>query len=694
MLRLPRVAGLRACRGFGRGFAVSRAGPLAVYRAEVAAGRVDEDRHQLRALEELERLHHAVAGYAPAPRAAAADSGRAAPSLLDRLVGAVAGLAQGCGLALGGGSHRPSGAAGLAVSTFGAPQAEASAGPAAKPDYACVRADALESGAPRGMYVHGGVGTGKTFIMDMFYDNVDVDVKHKQRVHFHAFMLSVHRALHDLRTEGGPPCRAPMRDVARKVLESGWLICFDEFQVTDIADALVMKLLFEELFARGAVVVATSNRAPTALYKNGIQRQLFEPLVPLLEARCVVHSVEESDKDYRLALGATESAQVYFALGEDEGFAAAQQRLFKKAPHFVEVKLTAESGRAVHVRRADLAARAASFTFDELCGSALGAGDYLALAQAFDTVVLDAVPVLDLHDLNRTRRLITLVDALYECHVKVIIRAAAPPLQLFRSDKAAPAGAADGDLLGDGTYAHKGAHDEAFAFDRTASRLVEMGSSNYLRRAKAKRRPLVIEVLQTADDVPDIRALFAAADVDSSGKLDSDEVAALLSQVSFLRRGHHNVLPEELGGALQALDADGDGLIDLQEMQAYVRSAYFRQLFTSESPADVSFKRVFELLQTADDLPDIRALFAAADVDSSGKLDRDEVSALLSQVSFLRRGHHNVLPEELGEALRVLDVDGDGLIDLQEMETYVRSAYYRQLFTSESSADVSFKQPS
>ncbi|KAH8063824.1 ATP binding protein [Aureococcus anophagefferens] len=395
--------------------------PSAHYLALVADGKITRDEHQLTALAALDRVYAAVEGYAPPAPAPAQPSG-------------------GLGGALGAFARR----VGLADA------------PAAK------EARGYDSKAPRGAYVHGGVGAGKTFTMDMFFDLAPTDSK--QRVHFHAFMLSVHRRLHDLRGDDR------IKLVADDVLREGALVCFDEFQVTDIADALIMKALFEHLFEGGAVVVATSNRRPRDLYANGIQRQLFLPFIPLLEARCEVVSVEDSVTDYRLCIGADGSAGVYFLEGDADGFLDARRRLTKEADDAVAAILKTETGREVRVPRALVQSRACCYHFDELCRANVGAADYLAIA-GLRRRLPGRRALMTTGTLDVARRFITLVDALYEHGVKIVVRGAAPPTGLFVGDK--------------------GARDEAFAFDRTASRLIEMGSLAYLTK-QPTRAPAVV----------------------------------------------------------------------------------------------------------------------------------------------------------------------------------------------------------
>ena len=555
--------------------------PTARYEALVSSGKLTRDPHQLAALSALDRVWRELDGYAVPDvkeEAVALESEASGASLTQRVASVASSLTESLGLgtlAFGGGSDRPSGAGGPRVSRFGSNydyDGEAAEAAKNKPAAAAPVLLGLDSKAPVGVYVHGGVGCGKTFVMDLFFDVAPV--ASKQRVHFHAMMLSVHRKLDALRRREGPPHPNPMRAVALDVLGDGVLLCFDEFQVTDIADALVMKALFEHLFDCGAVVVATSNRAPGELYENGVQRQVFAPLIPLLEARCQTVSLVASPTDYRLVQGAAASANVWFLDGDDAGFDEATKRLTKSADRVVSLSLHIPgSKRLVPVARAMLASRACFFTFDELCAGRLGFADYHALAQTFDTVFVEDVPLLRAGMMDATRRFITLIDALYEHGVKVVCKAAAPPRELYVVDAADQAALdrANLDVIGgDATYqmtADK--RDEAFAFDRTVSRLIEMGSLSYVKRAPAHAAHV-----PEPDDLSDaeIDELFAHIDVDRSGSLSVDELHAFLSEISHLRRGHRNVGDGELAYALAQLDVSGHGVVCKDDLAAFLRA--------------------------------------------------------------------------------------------------------------------------
>ncbi|MFT3728070.1 MAG: cell division protein ZapE [Terricaulis sp.] len=303
--------------------------------------------------------------------------------------------------------------------------------------------------APRGLYLWGPVGRGKSMLMDLFFENAPV--AKKRRVHFHEFMLARHAFLREARAAGAGHDQL-IEQAAKQVSDEARLLCFDELQVTDIADAMIIGRLFERLFADGVVIVATSNRAPGDLYKNGLNRQLFLPFIALIKDKLDVVSID-GPKDFRLEH--LLAAPVYYApLGPaaDEAMARAWARLTHSAtPQAVTLDI---GGRALRVERE--AAGVARFSFDELCAQPRGAADYLEIAERFHTVLLENIPKLTPSMRDEAARFRTLIDALYEAKVKLIASADAQPQDLY------PAG------------------DQSFEFERTASRLMEMRSEAYL----------------------------------------------------------------------------------------------------------------------------------------------------------------------------------------------------------------------
>lgn len=319
--------------------------------------------------------------------------------------------------------------------------------------------------APKGLYLWGGVGRGKSMLMDVFFRLAPVE--QKQRVHFHAFMIDVHARINQWRKLDKAERRSspyhkrgdgddPIVPVARSLAEQATLLCFDEFHVTDITDAMILARLFEALWDEGVVVVATSNRSPSDLYKNGLNRALFEPFIRMMPDHFVIFDFD-GQTDHRLRQ--LTAAPVYYApLGEDTDaeMDAAWARITGNAKMRPMV-LTAQ-GRDLTIERTG--SGAARESFDNLCNRALGAADYLAVAQTFHTLMLDGVPKMDRDSRNQAKRFVALIDALYETRTKLIISADAQPDDLYQS--------------GDG----------AFEFERTASRLIEMRSEDYLAKSR------------------------------------------------------------------------------------------------------------------------------------------------------------------------------------------------------------------
>jgi cell division protein ZapE len=307
----------------------------------------------------------------------------------------------------------------------------------------------------RGLYLWGGVGRGKSMLMDLFFGEVAVEPR--QRAHFHEFMLDIHAAIHAAREASGDD---PIPQVARWQAGRARLLCFDEMQVKDIADAAILGRLFTALFAAGVTVVATSNRPPDELYKDGLNRQLFLPFLALLKERCEVMPLD-GPTDYRLARLA--GAATWHVPNGPVATAAMSETFFRLTDYPVEdrarvptAELPVAGGRSLHVPKS--LKGVAVFSFARLCRQPLGAADYLAIARANHTVFLVGIPVMGPENRNEAVRFVTLIDALYERKVKLFAAADVVPEALYRE--------------GDG----------AFEFQRTVSRLVEMQSADYLGR--------------------------------------------------------------------------------------------------------------------------------------------------------------------------------------------------------------------
>ncbi len=308
----------------------------------------------------------------------------------------------------------------------------------------------------KGLYIWGSVGRGKTMLMDLFFSLAVT--KRKRRVHFHEFMADVHERVYAARkaiAAGEIKGDDPIKPVAARISEETRLLCFDEFAVTDIADAMILGRLFTQLFEKGVVVVATSNVDPNDLYKDGLNRGHFLGFIELLQSRVDVLRLD-ARTDYRLEKlsGASVYAQP-LGVEADRRLDALWTALVQGEParsEVLEVK-----GRKIPVPQT--AAGVARFTFAELCEQPLGAADYLQIAHSYHTVIIDHVPCMDKPQRNAAKRFINLVDALYDSRVKLILSAAAPPEQLYQATT--------------GT--------EAFEFDRTVSRLIEMQSQEWLQ---------------------------------------------------------------------------------------------------------------------------------------------------------------------------------------------------------------------
>ena len=311
-----------------------------------------------------------------------------------------------------------------------------------------------------GVYLYGPPGRGKSMLMDLFYSATPEP--RKRRAHFHAFMARVHDLVRQWRDGDARTRKAafgthkgddPIPPVADLIASEARLLCFDELQVTDIADAMILGRLFEALFERKVVLAVTSNRAPEDLYKNGINRQLFLPFIDILRRRCVVVQTAGA-RDWRL--DRMTSAQVWHGPEDRAGFEDLWRELKGGEPE--EPAHLKVLGRDVVVERT--VGSMARATFAELCGRPLGPQDYLAVAERFHTLFLEGVPVLGPANQQEARRLVTLIDALYEAKTKLIVQAAARPEALYT------------DGVG------------AFEFERTVSRLNEMQSQDWLAHAR------------------------------------------------------------------------------------------------------------------------------------------------------------------------------------------------------------------
>jgi protein AFG1 len=384
---------------------------------------------------------------------------------------------------------------------------------------------------PRSIYIHGPVGVGKSFLMDLFYASVNVPDDSrcnndsqkqakitKRRVHFHEFMLDVHHRIFVYKKKHPRGDAIPI--IAQQLAQEAQLLCFDEFQVTDVADAMILKRLFLLLLDWNVVVVATSNRSPDDLYKGGINRSLFLPFIDMLKHTFDIISMEGSTKDYRLETRA--DGQSYFWSNKDvhgdnnsnNNMQAQLEELFGGTASGTEAEvIQVRFGRTVQVTR--LNEQCAWFDFSELCYQPLGAADYISLCDRFPVLIVDSVPQLDANHLNEARRFVTLIDTCYESRTRLVLAAQVPLDELF-VDFEAQVESTDGDeelfvsekggnsssfattmirtkkgehfewsatgLIGVSLAQLSSANDLAFSFRRAASRLVEMGGKEWGRQ--------------------------------------------------------------------------------------------------------------------------------------------------------------------------------------------------------------------
>lgn len=338
---------------------------------------------------------------------------------------------------------------------------------------------AMDKSVPESLYIYGNVGTGKTMVMDLFFDTLAIT--RKRRVHFHAFMLDVHQRIHRVKTQY-PVLADPLAPIAEDLVKEAYVLCFDEFQVTDIADAMILRNLFEELFKRGVVLVTTSNRHPTELYKNGIQRSSFIPCIDLLLKKCDVLCLD-SGTDYR-KIERAQSNVFFHPLNKqtNEKINYLTKRLTNgkemvpKDLHFLSRTLTIPA-------QVDGVAK---MTFASVCAQPLSAADFIEIVKNFHTVILTDIPSMTMKHRAEARRFITFIDAMYESHVVLIASAENSMMNIFNAEEGKEEmeeqmlAMRDSLDVSDISSPLFSGQEEAFAFQRALSRLIQMQSTEWV----------------------------------------------------------------------------------------------------------------------------------------------------------------------------------------------------------------------
>lgn len=299
-----------------------------------------------------------------------------------------------------------------------------------------------------GMYLHGSVGRGKSYLMSLFFDHTPI--ANKKKVHFHYFMQEFHKKLHDVQSAG---IKDPVYYVAKQMSDKLKLLCFDELQINNIADAMLVGRLFKALLELGIFIVITSNRHPDGLFENGLQRERFVPFIEMVKEKFEVISLDGA-YDYRAAK--IRSVKESYYVGSDKkAFLENIYEFILEGHDWVNRKISTEYGREILVLKTY--GKAAAFSFMELCGMPLSAADYMAICHNFSTIVIEDIPKLGHENHNEALRFITLIDCLYESKSKLICTAECLPEQLYQDGK------------------------NSFEFVRTASRLIEMQSESYIQ---------------------------------------------------------------------------------------------------------------------------------------------------------------------------------------------------------------------